>query len=88
MTEKTEWEVIDTPLPEDRQTSQHRMKALLGSWWQWKVLGGVVVAGLALVFFVALTSVIVVAISVGALLLFGIGKIRQWLRRGDGAASS
>lgn len=91
MTEKTEWEIIDVPSPQDRQTRQtrqtprDRMKSLLGPWWRWKVAGVMIAAGLALVMLVALAGMAVIAMTVTALVILGIAKIKRWLRRDNGA---
>jgi hypothetical protein len=96
MTEKTEWEVVDAPSPNQghqghqeqaRPTIWRLMKTLLGPWWQWKVAGVAIVAGMALVLFAALTGVAVLLMSATAITLFGIGKVRQWLRRDHGSPS-
>jgi uncharacterized YccA/Bax inhibitor family protein len=90
MIEKTEWEIVDAPSPEQPQARPslwQLMKTLLGPWWQWKIAGIAITAGLALVLFAALTGVIVLLISATALTVFGIGKVRQWLRGGHGSAS-
>jgi hypothetical protein len=86
MTEKTEWEVVDTPSPDTRQTKEHFLKAMLGPWWRWKIASAVIVAGLALVFFAALAGVIVLFVAVGAILSICIAKFRRWLRRDHGSA--
>lgn len=98
MSEKTEWEVIDGPQPGTRSgahahlppqpTLQQLMKALLGRWWMWKILGTVSLAGLALVLIATLTGVFVLVLAVGAVLAIGVGKLKQWTRRRHGMSSS
>lgn len=82
MTEKTEWEVVDGPSANTRQTPQGLLKALLGPHWRWKVAGTVIVAGMALMLFAAFASLFLVGLAVVAILSLGIGKLRQVLYRG------
>ncbi len=93
MTEKTEWELIDetsfgtgegagmrqaAPL-----TLRDMMKALLGRYWGWKLLGAAIVASVVITLMVMLTGVAVVLVTACALLSLGIGKLRQWLGRSE-----
>lgn len=87
MNEKTEWEVVDAPAPDARQTVLQLMKNMLGPWWKWKIAGAVTVAGVALVLLAALTGVFMVVIVIAALASVGIGKFRQWLRRHNRSVS-
>jgi predicted lipid-binding transport protein (Tim44 family) len=87
MNETTEWEVVDAPAPDARQTMRQLMKTLLGPWWKWKIAGVATIAGLALVFFAALTGVLMLVILIGAITSVGIGKFRQWRRRDRRAVS-
>lgn len=83
MAEKTEWEVVDAAPQETRQSTPDMMQTLLGPWWRWKIAGAIAIAGGFLVLFATLAGLIVLAMSAGALVLIGIGKLRQWLRRAD-----
>lgn len=87
MSEKTEWEVVDEPRPESRQTMRDLMKALLGRRWRWKLAGAATVASLAIVFFATLIGMTVLAMSAAAIISIGIGKLRQWWRRGNGTGA-
>jgi hypothetical protein len=87
MTEKIEWEVVDTPSPSARPTIWKLIKALLGPWWRWKVIGAAIIATLALLFFVTITGVIILVGVAGVVISIGIAKARRWLRR-DGKSSA
>jgi uncharacterized membrane protein HdeD (DUF308 family) len=81
MNDKTEWEVVEADQPDPRRTPADMLKAMLGPWWRWKIGAAVVLASLALLFFVALAGVVVVAVLAFALLSVGIAKLRRWLRQ-------
>ncbi len=79
MSEKAEWEVVDAPIPDTRQTGAHWMEATLGRYWKLKV-AGMVIAGIAvLVFVVMLTGVVIVLMAGVALLSIAIAKLRKFL---------
>lgn len=91
MTEKTDWEVIDGPIPHQRYERHARharqpvpdfMRTLFGKWWRWKVAGVTLVVGIALAFFAALAGVIVLGVVTAAAVSLGIARIRHWLRGG------
>lgn len=81
MTEKAEWELIDAPLPGTRPTLREVLKALLGRYWGWKLLGTAILASVVLALMVMLTGMAVLLVTAGAVLSIGIGKLRQWLGR-------
>lgn len=86
MPEKTEWEIVDTPSEETRQSSppptpQQMMQNMLGKWWRWKIAGFIFAAGLALVFFLTVTSVAILVLVAAGIVSIGVGRVRQWLRR-------
>ena len=95
MTEKTEWELVDEAslgAGADAGTTARQaaplslrdmMKALLGRYWGWKLLGAAIAASVVITLLVMLTGVAVVLITAGALLSLGIGKLRQWLGRDE-----
>jgi hypothetical protein len=101
MQEKTEWEVVDEPMPQPgsqwRSQEDARMngqgapgmgqilKALMGPWWRWKLLGAGLFAALAVAMLAMLTGVFAVIAAVGAALAIGFAKLRQWTRRHTGA---
>ena len=86
MTEKPEWEVVDAPPQDTRQTLQQLLKNMLGPWWRWKIAGLVVAAGAALIFFLTVTAVFVLGVMAVAVVSIGVAKIRQWLRSKPGSA--
>lgn len=101
MQEKIEWELVDEPgaqsgaqwrsqagtqanaqaAPGMRQLLQ----AMMGPWWRWKILGAALLTALALAMLAMLTGVFALVAAVGAALALGIGKLRQWARRHNGA---
>lgn len=83
MTEKSEWELVDAPLPGTRPTLREVLKALLGRHWGWKLLGMAIIASAVLALMVMLTGMAVLLVTAGAILSIGIGKVRQWLGRGQ-----
>lgn len=87
MAEKIEWEVLDAPPSSTRSTPRQSMQKLLGRGWRWKVGGAVALAGLILLFFAALVSMVVVVLTVGAILSLGIRKMRRWLHRDSASAA-
>jgi hypothetical protein len=86
MTEKTEWEVVDAPPQDARQTLQQLMQSLLGPWWRWKLAGLATAAGAALIFFLSVATVFALILMVGAVTSLGVAKARQWMRRRSGSA--
>ncbi len=88
MPEKTEWEIVDGPdgpsQQETRQsppTPQQMMRNMLGKWWRWKIAGFILAAGVALVFFLTVTSAVVLVLVAAGIVSIGVGRVRQWLRR-------
>lgn len=87
MTEKPEWEIIDSdekrgadgpPLPPPRLPEI--LKALLGRWWAWKLAGVAVVFGALLVLLATVAGVLVVLAAGAALLSAAVAKFRRWRR--------
>jgi len=101
MQEKTEWELVDEmdPRPGPQSGSQSRseagaqaapgmsqiLHAMMGPWWRWKILGAALFSALAVVMLAMLTGVFALVAAAGAALAIGIGKLRQWTRRHNGA---
>lgn len=83
MSEKVEWEIVDGAQPDPPRTPTDTLRAMLGPWWRWKIGAAIVFAGLALLFFVALAGIVVVAVIAFALLSVGIARFRSWLRQGQ-----
>lgn len=83
--EQAEWEVVDTVGPQDPPTATRAqmMRAMLGPWWRWKMVGVVLLlcAVLALVFAIA-GVLFVVGIGVVLVSLI-VAKVRQLLRQGS-----
>lgn len=87
MTEKSEWEIVDSneapsgqrppPLP---PTLPEMLRALLGRWWAWKVAGVAVVFGALLVLLATVAGVLVVLAAGAALLSAAVAKFRRWRR--------
>lgn len=95
MTEKTEWEIVDVPATENRDTPNGRkslpqlMQSLLGPWWRWKVAGVAALATLVVVFFVAVIGTLILIGTGAALLGLGASKLRRWwLQRGHTSTSA
>lgn len=104
MQEKTEWELVDEPMPQSgsQRRSQERaqanpqgapgmaqiLKAMMGRWWRWKLLGAALFTVLAVAMLAMLTGVFALIAAAGAVLAIGIGKLRQWTRRHTGALTS
>jgi hypothetical protein len=96
MTEKVEWEVVDTPetAGERRTHRQARyaageaMHAMLGRWWKWKVAGTAIVSVLTLALFATLTGALVLLFVAGTLLSIGVRKLKQWLGAGNRPGTS
>lgn len=86
MSEKVEWEVVDTEGaqpngPRPPRSPDELLKAMLGPWWRWKVGAVTVVAGLALLFFAALAGVVVLTVIAFAMLALAFARLRSWLRK-------
>lgn len=101
MQEKTEWELVDDtgsasksqwhsqsgapgqagPAPGLKQL----LRAMMGPWWRWKVFGAALFAAIAVVMVAMLTGVFALVAAAGAIVALGIGKLRQWTRRHNGA---
>jgi len=88
MTEKVEWEIVDSPAEasqekasqEARPTVRQMMKKLLGPWWKLKLVSIASITSLLLVLFAALVGTFVLMLSAGALIATGVAKFRQKLR--------
>jgi len=87
MIEKTEWEIVDSPPPNNGSTADGRksflqvMQNLLGPWWRWKVAGATVIAVVALAFFAAVIGMIILIGTATAVVGIGASKLRQWGRQ-------
>lgn len=94
MTEKTEWEIVDTPSPQREQERHGRqahqslppnlkqsMETMLGRWWRWKLAGAAIVMTAALVLIATVAGAVLLVAILMALASFGVAKIRQWMRR-------
>lgn len=80
----SEWEIVDTAGPRQAPPRGNRatmMRAMLGPWWRWKIVGATVVfcAIVALVF--AMAGVLFVVGVVVVLVSLVVAKIRQLLRQ-------
>lgn len=94
MTEKVEWEVVDTPeAGNDRNArNEHHarrvhatgeaMHAMLGRWWKWKIAGTAILTVATLALFATLTGALVLLFVAGTLLSVGVRKLKQWLGAG------
>lgn len=91
MTEKTEWELVDEPRSGGKvpPTIWELARALLGPYWRWKLVGGIVVGLTALVLFAMVSTVVVAAgLTVVACLFVVKGLKRGWNNaRGQGPGS-
>lgn len=89
MSEKVEWEVIDGPQPhahtharsQTPPTLQQLMKAILGRWWRWKILGVVTVASVVLVLLATVAGMFALFVVAGAAIAIAVGKVRRWIYR-------
>lgn len=87
MTEKPEWEIVDSndggsdsrspPLP---PTLPDILRALLGRFWAWKLAGVAVVFGALLVLLATVAGVLVVLAAGAALVSAAVAKFRSWRR--------
>ena len=87
MTERVEWEVVDTPTPgkgtrHGAYGTRDAMRALLGRGWKWKIAGTAIVSVLTLAFFATLTGALVLLFTAGTLLSVAVRKLKQWLFAG------
>lgn len=97
MSEKTEWELVDTPQPnhgrdsagrgahdgvnsEQGKTSANVLQAMLGRWWQLKLLGAGVAAVVVFALLLMIGGVLVLTISTLAALSWGVARMLSWLR--------
>jgi hypothetical protein len=96
MTDKVEWELVDgerasgwqdTGSREAPPTPQQALRALLGRWWRWKILGVAVVVGLLLVLLATVAGVVVLVAASVAAVAIAAAKIRQLLNKSSGAVS-
>ncbi len=101
MQEKPQWEIVDEPIPaagaqsgphaqfdaQQPQNLQQLLKAFLGRWWRWKILGAVTFTAVSMVLLAMLTGVVALFMAFAAVMAIGIGKIRQWARRRESAVS-
>lgn len=84
MNQKTEWELVeDGTAPGPRPALRDVLKAMLGRHWGWKVAGMATVATVLLALLLTVTGVVALLMIAGAVLSIGIGKVRQWLGRGN-----
>ena len=88
MIEKTEWEVIDAPAPDERDAGAqtphgrpHLLGVLLGPWWRWKIASLAIVGSAVLLFFAAFAGVIVLLLFAAGLLALMVNKVRLWINR-------
>ena len=87
--EQTQWEVIDTDGPQQRQQQEQpprasratMMRAMLGPWWRWKIAGVTVIFVGILALMFAMAGVLFVVGAVVVLLSLVVAKVRQWLRQ-------
>lgn len=84
MADQTEWEVVDAPPQDNRQTPQQMLKHLLGPWWRWKIAAAVIVLGVAMVFFLSVAAVFVIGLVTAAIISIGVARVRLWMRRRPG----
>jgi|GEM_PF-3230665 len=87
MIEKTEWEIVDAPEATTRQSARHTMEAMLGRRWKWKLTGATVFGLITVALIATLTGLMVLAVTLGTLLSFGVRKLKQLLRREGNPAS-
>lgn len=101
MQEKTEWELVDEPgsqsgsqwrsqagtpnQPGATPGLKQLLRTVMGPWWRWKILGAALFTTLAVVMLAMLTGVFALIAAAGAVVAIGIGKLRQWSRRHNGA---
>ncbi|QAU33467.1 hypothetical protein [Janthinobacterium sp. 17J80-10] len=101
MQEKTDWELVDETssatgsqwrsqagAPGEAGTApgiKQLLRAMMGPWWRWKILGAALFTTLAVVMLAMLTGVFALVAAAGAVVAIGIGKLRQWTRRHNGA---
>ncbi|RJG03677.1 hypothetical protein [Noviherbaspirillum sedimenti] len=101
MQEKTEWELVDeaSSAAGSQWRSQagaqsqagaapgmkQFLRAAMGPWWRWKILGAALFTTLAVVMLAMLTGVFALVAAAGAAVAIGVGKLRQWSRRHSGA---
>lgn len=58
----------------------HFLQAMLGRWWQLKLLGAGIAAVVAFALLIMIGGVLVLTISIAALTSFGIARVIAWLR--------
>ncbi len=94
MTEKTEWEIVDTPSSQGERERhggqahqslppnlQQSMETMLGRWWRWKLAGAAIVMTAALVLIATVAGAVLLVAVLMALASLGVAKLRQWMRR-------
>lgn len=96
MTDKVDWELVDGERRTGRQYAdsqdgapsvQQAMRALLGRWWRWKILGVAVLVGLTLALLATVASVVVLIAATLAALAIVAAKIRKLLGKPSGAVT-
>lgn len=101
MQEKTEWELVDDAGPQTGSQRRAQdgaqgqagaapgmkqlLQAMMGPWWRWKILGAALFAAIAVVMVAMLTGLLALVAAAGAVVAIGVGKLRQWTRRHNGA---
>ncbi|GAB3552310.1 hypothetical protein GCM10027343_37710 [Noviherbaspirillum agri] len=84
MNDKSDWELVDDgAAPRAKPALRDVLKAMLGRHWRWKIAGIALVSTLLLALLITVTGVVALLLIAGAMLSIGIGKLRQWLGRGD-----
>jgi hypothetical protein len=58
----------------------HFLQAMLGRWWQLKLLGAGIAAVVALALLIMIGGVLVLTVSIAAVTSFGIARLGAWLR--------
>lgn len=101
MQEKTEWELVDDAGSRSGAQGRSQagaqgqagaapgmkqlLQAMMGPWWRWKILGAALFTAVAVVMIAMLTGVFALVAAAGAVVAIGVGKLRQWTRRHNGA---
>lgn len=91
MTERVEWEVVDSgPSPGSgkRQAAGEAMRMMLGRGWKWKIAGTAIVSLVTLALFATLTGALVLLFTAGTLLTIAVRKLKQWLTGGRRPANT
>jgi len=81
MNDKTEWELVDSPVPGTRRTPGDVLKALSGPYWRGKIAGVALIGIVMLALLLTLTGVVALLLVAAAILSISIAKLLQWLRQ-------